>query len=105
MLSLALSMILYGILVKTEALGSTDGFAVSIPTFLGYRPEGKYALFVLICAFAAVSAVLVQKQRLRDNQYRPDFVGLEVENRYVFGYGMDYKGYLRNAPGIFAVVD
>jgi hypoxanthine phosphoribosyltransferase len=26
-----------------------------------------------------------------------------VEDRYVFGYGMDYKGYLRNAPGIFAV--
>jgi len=25
-----------------------------------------------------------------------------VENRYLFGYGMDYKGYLRNAPGIFA---
>src|SRR6185312_4849127 len=28
MLSLALSMILYGVLVKTESLGSTDGFSV-----------------------------------------------------------------------------
>jgi hypoxanthine phosphoribosyltransferase len=28
-----------------------------------------------------------------------------VEDRYVFGYGMDYKGYLRNAPGIYAVAD
>ena len=37
MLSLALSMILYGVLVKTESLGSTDGFSVAMPTFLGYR--------------------------------------------------------------------
>lgn len=32
-----------------------------------------------------------------------DFVGLEVEDRYVFGYGMDYRGFWRNAPGIYAV--
>ena len=32
-----------------------------------------------------------------------DFCGLDVEDRYVFGYGMDYKGYLRNARGIYAV--
>ena len=51
------------------------------------------------------SAVLVEKQRPRDSQYRPDFIGLEVENRYVFGYGMDYKGYWRNAAGIYAVAE
>jgi len=28
---------------------------------------------------------------------------MTVPNRYVFGYGMDYKEYLRNAPGIYAV--
>jgi len=32
-------------------------------------------------------------------------LGVTVEDRYVFGYGMDYKGYWRNAPGIFAVKD
>ena len=31
-----------------------------------------------------------------------DYCGLEVVDRYVFGFGMDYKGYWRNAPGIFA---
>ncbi|WP_227368160.1 hypoxanthine-guanine phosphoribosyltransferase [Halomonas sp. M20] len=31
-----------------------------------------------------------------------DYCSLEVEDRYVFGFGMDYKGYWRNAPGIFA---
>lgn len=32
-----------------------------------------------------------------------DFIGLTVENHYVFGFGMDYKNYLRNAPGIYQV--
>jgi hypoxanthine phosphoribosyltransferase len=50
------------------------------------------------------SAVLVNK--LHDRKYhniKADFTGLEVPDRYVFGCGMDYKDYLRNAPGIYAV--
>ncbi len=27
---------------------------------------------------------------------------LDVEDRFLFGFGMDYKGYWRNAPGIYA---
>ena len=50
-------------------------------------------------------AVLVDKQH--DRKARPDiipdYIGLQCEDRYVFGYGMDYKGYWRNAPGIYAV--
>jgi len=34
---------------------------------------------------------------------RADFFGLEVGDRFLFGYGLDYKGYWRNAPGIYAV--
>ena len=32
-----------------------------------------------------------------------DFVGVEVPDRYVFGYGMDYHEQGRNLPGIFAL--
>lgn len=49
------------------------------------------------------SAVLVNKIHQRKNGNRADFVALEIPDRYVFGFGMDYKGLLRNAPGIFAV--
>jgi hypoxanthine phosphoribosyltransferase len=49
------------------------------------------------------SAVLVNKILDHDKPILADFVGLNVENKYVFGYGMDYKGYLRNAAGIYAV--
>lgn len=48
------------------------------------------------------SAVLVNKIHERKTDVKVEFIGIEVEDRYVFGYGMDYKGYLRNAPGIFA---
>ncbi len=49
-----------------------------------------------------VSAVLVDKDLGRTKPYRADHVGLVTENRYLFGFGLDYKGYLRNWPGIFA---
>lgn len=49
------------------------------------------------------TAVLVQKRHDRGVRPPVEYVGLEVPDRYVFGYGMDYKGYWRNAPGIFAV--
>jgi hypoxanthine phosphoribosyltransferase len=49
--------------------------------------------------------VLVDKVLDHDKPITADFIGLTVENRYVFGYGMDYKGYLRNAPGIYACKD
>ncbi len=52
------------------------------------------------------TAVLVDKQLDKERRFKQaDFTGLTVPDRYVFGYGMDYKEYLRNAPGIFAVKD
>lgn len=44
-------------------------------------------------------------EKLHDNKVGtpPEFVGLTVPDRYVFGFGMDYRGYWRNAPGIYAV--
>ena len=34
---------------------------------------------------------------------RADFCGVEVPDRYVFGYGMDYHEQGRNLPAIYAV--
>ncbi len=47
-------------------------------------------------------AVLVVKNRPRQYDIKAEFTGLEVPDRYVFGCGMDYKGYLRNVAGIYA---
>jgi len=50
------------------------------------------------------TAVLVDKQHDRKAVpgLRADYCSLEVADRYVFGFGMDVKGYWRNAPGIYA---
>ncbi|CBV42592.1 hypoxanthine-guanine phosphoribosyltransferase [Halomonas elongata] len=55
-------------------------------------------------AASVATAVLVDKRHDRKAVpgLKADYCGLEVADRYVFGYGMDYKGYWRNAPGIFA---
>lgn len=56
-------------------------------------------------AAAVYMAVLVEKIHLRKVTpgMRADFSGVEIGDRFLFGYGLDYKGYWRNAPGIYAV--
>jgi hypoxanthine phosphoribosyltransferase len=48
-------------------------------------------------------AVLVEKKLNVKKPIHADFVGLEIEDRFVFGYGMDAKGYWRNLPEIRAM--
>ncbi len=52
-----------------------------------------------------LSAVLVDKHQSRtaEGLAKADFVGLTADDHYIFGYGMDYKNYLRNVPGIYKV--
>ena len=49
------------------------------------------------------SVVLVNKLHNRKANFKPDYIGLEIEDRYLFGFGMDYKNYLRNINAIHAV--
>lgn len=73
-----------------------DG-GVTLAAIVNYcRAQGAKEVF---------SAVLVDKHdaRLPEGLPSSDFCGLKIDNHYVFGYGMDYKGYLRNAPGIYVV--
>jgi len=92
MLSLAMSMILYGVLAKTEAFGSTDGFHVEPGTFFGLRPQGEarnLAMFWLVLGFCALAAWLVAlffgtvagklAVPARDNEIRLEFLGISVD--------------------------
>lgn len=52
----------------------------------------------------SVSCVsLIDKEHNNKVGLAPEFIGLTVPDRYVFGFGMDYQGYWRNAPGIYAI--
>jgi hypoxanthine phosphoribosyltransferase len=52
------------------------------------------------------TAVLVDKNHSRKTAKlkQADFTALHADDHFLFGYGMDYKGYWRNAPGIFAII-
>jgi len=109
MLTLALSMILYGVLVKSSALGSTDGFNVVPPSFLGWVPEGDerkrtmYLLTVLVSAVAAigfhrfmVSSLGRVTEAVRENEIRVDFLGISPQGvlfvNYVMAAGVSALG-------------
>jgi hypoxanthine phosphoribosyltransferase len=49
------------------------------------------------------TAVLVEKKLDHNKPIKADFVGLEVPNRYVFGFGMDVNGWWRNLAEIYAL--
>jgi ABC-type branched-subunit amino acid transport system permease subunit len=91
MLSLAFSMILYGTLVNTEALGSTDGINLLPPTYLGYAPSGGAqvrSIFLLTIALGLIVACLVHvylrstigqlAAPIRDNEIRVDYLGVSA---------------------------
>ncbi|PTU33148.1 hypoxanthine-guanine phosphoribosyltransferase [Stenotrophobium rhamnosiphilum] len=55
---------------------------------------------------AASVKVAVLAEKIHDRKapgIKADFVGVTVEDRYVFGCGMDYKSYWRQLPAIYAV--
>jgi hypoxanthine phosphoribosyltransferase len=56
-------------------------------------------------AAEVLTAVLVHKvhERKARPDMRADFTGLDAPDRFLFGCGMDYKGYWRNRAGIYAV--
>ena len=56
-------------------------------------------------AESCYTAVFADKDIGRAKPMVPDFVGLTLPNRFVFGFGMDVKGAWRNLPAIYAVAE
>lgn len=88
LLSLALSMILYGLLVKSEALGSTDGFNILPSTLFGTRPGPGWVRYAVLASAAIVSlglALAVHRYlqtplgrlapAIKDNEIRVEYMG------------------------------
>jgi ABC-type branched-subunit amino acid transport system permease subunit len=88
LLSLAVSMILYGLLVKTEALGSSDGFHVLPSTLFGLRPADawvRYTVLAVAVVVAFIAALLVHRYlgtplgrlapAIKDNEIRVEYMG------------------------------
>jgi len=91
MLSLSLSMILYGMLSKMTSLGGTDGLNVAAPTFAGYAPEGRdlstslylFTAFVTVAAGTCMRTAFDSQRGLislaiRSNELRVEYLGASV---------------------------
>ena len=63
MLTLALSMVMYGILVKSSALGGSDGFNVGRPTLFGAKipdESANYAMYAISVVVTGVMAIVAR---------------------------------------------
>lgn len=54
-------------------------------------------------AAAIVTVVLLDKPMARSTPFIPDFVGFEIPDSFVVGYGLDFNGIGRNLPSIYQV--
>ena len=102
MLNLALSMILFGIIVKSVSLGSTDGFGIKDLTYLGQVIEFENRLnifsYLFIVLFTGLMMLIVMNflkspsgkmlEAIRENEIRSSYLGISVNKQihkvYVF---------------------
>ena len=115
MLSLALSMVLYGSLSKMSFIGGTDGLNIGAPTFLGWAPEGRplqTALYLYVVTIVVISGSLMRvyfdseqgliTQATRDNELRVEYLGASV--RTVMAYNYAFGALLGGIGGTIAVL-
>ena len=97
MLTLALSMVFYGLLMKTHALGGSDGFNIGRGTLFGWQPpDGDYQYVMwgvaatLTCISAALVRIYFDSQRgllslgVRENELRVEYLGTSVTHLVAF---------------------
>ena len=117
MLSLALSMILYGILVKAITLGSTDGFNLPATTILGWTPSGLLgdrAIYIFTCIVTIICAFLLHRylrspmgymgEAIRENELRLEYLGTSakraVHTKYVIAAALSGVGGVLSAISV-----
>lgn len=70
----------------------------------GHTLEGILNAIHAQGAASVTTAMLLKKNHDRCVPgVKADIVGAHIEDRYVFGAGMDYKGYFRQLPAVYAV--
>lgn len=99
MLTLALSMVTYGLLMKLDFMGGSDGFNVGRPTLLGQSlPDSHsgYILYVLTIVVATVMALLARVYfdstrglvtlAVRENELRVEYLGGSVRQAMTINF-------------------
>ena len=115
MLTLALSMVGYGLLVKTESLGGSDGFNMGRVTLFGQSladNEVRFALYAItlvltvLCSVAArvyfLSSRGLVTRAVRDNELRVEYLGGSVSQTMSLNFVL--AAFLGGMGGALAVM-
>src|SRR6188472_2325555 len=99
MLTLALSMVTYGLLMKLDTLGGSDGFNVGRPTLFGKKlPDAHtgYIMYVVTIGIASVMALLARiyfdstrglvTLAARENELRVEYLGGSVRQAMTINF-------------------
>jgi branched-chain amino acid transport system permease protein len=99
MLTLALSMVAYGALMKLDVLGGSDGFNLGRPTLLGQKlPDARvgYILYLVTIGFAVGMALLARiyfnstrglvTLAVRENKLRVEYLGGSVRQAMAINF-------------------
>jgi branched-chain amino acid transport system permease protein len=99
MLTLALSMVTYGLLMKLEVLGGSDGFNLGRPTLLGQKlPDAHvgYIMYVLTISVSGLMALLARiyfdstrgliTVAARENELRVEYLGGSVRQAMAINF-------------------
>ena len=116
MLTLALSMVFYGALVKTTVLGGSDGFNVGRPSLFGVTfadpHEADFMLYAVIVATSGlaglVATILFRSEfglvslAVRENNLRVEYLG--ISSNRVTAINFAIAAVLGGASGAFALM-
>jgi ABC-type branched-subunit amino acid transport system ATPase component/ABC-type branched-subunit amino acid transport system permease subunit len=116
MLTLALSMVFYGALVKSTALGGSDGFNVGRPSLFGMSftdPREAdfmlYAVSVIVTGFAGIAATILFRSEfglaslaVRENNLRVEYLGLSANRVITINFVI--AAIFAGASGAFALM-
>ena len=99
MLTLALSMVVFGILVKTEALGGSDGFNMGRVTVFGQKLADAHVGYVLYAVTLVIATALALLARIyfdstrglitlavRENELRVEYLGGSVRHAMAINF-------------------
>jgi ABC-type branched-subunit amino acid transport system permease subunit len=115
MLTLALSMVTYGLLMKVDVMGGSDGFNLGRPTLLGNKlPDARvgWILYTLTIGIATIAALLARVYfdstrglvtlAVRDNELRVEYLGGSV--RQAMGLNFVIAAFLGGLGGALVVM-
>lgn len=87
-----------------ESLEGRDVVIVEDIIDTGITMDNTVSKFRKMGATDVKIATLLFKPKSFQKDFHIDYIGLEIENDFILGYGLDYDGLGRNLPDIYKII-